>query len=125
VIEPLSRNTMTKRTASLHNQTKRVTPRFPKNKSILKDSNRKMKPSIKARFQHDDENNVAIKQRTSNSARKPSEKLSRKKVDTIMIRNGNSTNDREYIVEEIVNFDPNYKNLHEAHFEIKWKGYKK
>ena len=116
---------MTRRTASLHNRTKKVTPRFPKSKSILKDSNRKMKPSIKTRFQHDDENVVAIKQRTSNSARKPSEKISRKKVDKIMTTNGNSTFDREYIVEEIVNFDPNYKNSHEAHFEIKWEGYKK
>jgi hypothetical protein len=32
---------------------------------------------------------------------------------------------KEYIVEEILNFDSNYKNTGVAYFEVKWKNYKK
>jgi hypothetical protein len=45
--------------------------------------------------------------------------------DDIMTNDGEENDSREYIVEKIVNFDPEYKSSREACFEVKWKGYKK
>ncbi len=45
--------------------------------------------------------------------------------DDIMTNDGEENDSREYVVEKIVNFDPDYKSVHEACFEVKWKGYKK
>ena len=67
--------------------------------------------SVKTRLQYDDDDDAESYKSCLDE-------------DEIMT-NDDGEDDKEFFVEKIVNFEPNYKGSNEARFEVKWKGFSK
>jgi len=103
---------------------KTTIPVSPKSIDNSKISQKKVIRSVKTRLLYDDENIIPIKQNQIKSITATSDlkKPTRETDKPIQL---NQDQGQEYEVEAILNFDPDYKKTCEAHFEVKWKNYKK
>lgn len=78
---------------------------------------------VKTRLQFLNKNIIPLKRKQEKTVKTTPEILKKSRKNTGKVVRSDQV--KEYIVEEILNFDPNFKNTGVGYFEVKWKNYKK
>ena len=92
-------------------------------KSNSKTCNKPINRQVKTRLHFLNKNIIPLKRKQEKTVKTTPEIIKKSIKNTGKVVKSDQV--KEYIVEEILNFDPNYKNTGVAYFEVKWKNYKK